>query len=57
MFLFSNYLSFKCYDEWCPRGPQVEIILGVVSTEVVRLCKGSVLPQSLRNGGVNHIRW
>jgi hypothetical protein len=55
MFLFSDRLNLKCYDKRCLKGPQVQIIFGRVSTEVVRLHKGSLLLGSLSNGVVNDV--
>jgi hypothetical protein len=53
--LFLVTLNVKCSDKQFLKSLQVQIILGRVSTEVVRFCKRSVLLGSLSGGVVNRV--
>lgn len=48
-FTICRHRKFKCYWELSLRGPRVVIIFVFEAAEFVRLCKGSVLPERLRN--------
>jgi hypothetical protein len=48
-FIISKYFKFKCYNEGVERGTWVNIVLSRGFAQLMTFCKGSVLPEDLKN--------